>query len=211
MDKMLRLEYDIQHHLVLSRNNPKDHAVIRLIVATLSTPEEIVNFRKKDLRVFSGKQFTFKVIKLRSGRKSRLSPLDDKTYNILTTLDDEPFKTEKDIDSIVKKYSPKDRKYDAEKLRKAVIDLLNDATLFEVKYNDLKNVEELYAYMLDFNPLYSGLWDFEDDESVEEFILNYAGFNGNNAEQIAKELDEDIEKVKRILESGKKGLLFYKF
>ncbi len=211
MDKMLRLEYDIQHHLVLSRKNPKDHAIIRLIVATLSTPEEIANVRKKDLRVFSGKQFTFKVIKLRSGRKSRLSPLDDKTYNILNTLNDEPFKMENDIDNIVKKYSPKDRKYDADKLRNAVMDLLNDAALFDVKFDKLKNIEDIYAYMLDFNPLYSGLWDFEDDESVEEFILNYAGFNGKSAEQIAKDLDEDVERVKKILRSGKRGLLFINF
>jgi hypothetical protein len=46
----LRLEFDIQHHLVMSRRNGYDHALIRLILSTLAEPEEIASLSKKDFR-----------------------------------------------------------------------------------------------------------------------------------------------------------------
>ncbi len=189
---MLRVEFDIQHHLVLSRKNARDHALIRMIVATLSTADELINVRKRDFRRVSGKEFEYYTVRLQSGGRSRVSPVDEKTYELVMGFDSgRPFEMEKEkIDEIVARYSPADRRYDAEKLRKAVMKLLKDASLFEVEVERL-DVEEMYAYMLDFNPLYSGLWELDDEEGAEEFILGYAELSGRNARDIAKALTVD--------------------
>ena len=207
---MLRLEYDIQHHVVLSRKNSKDHALIRMIVSTLSTPEELSNLNKKDFKKVKGRKLEFYTVKLNSSGKSRISPVDEKTYNLIMSLEDnKPFEYSRDeINSIVSKYSPTDRKYCANNLRSAMLRFLRDASLFEVDIEDLQDYETLYAFMMDFNPLYSGIWELEDDEIAEDFILNYATLNKiEDARIIAEELGESEERVKKILESGKKGLL----
>ncbi|RLI76865.1 hypothetical protein DRP04_12200 [Archaeoglobales archaeon] len=208
---MLRLEYDIQHHLVLSKRHLRDHALIRTIISTLSTSAELKNICKRDLRKVRGKNFEFHTIKLSSPSRTRISPIDQKTYEILMSLNtSKPFQlSEEKIDEIVSKYSPADRKYNVKSLRKAMIRLLQDATLFEVEFEKL-SLEEMYAYMLDFNPIYSGVWEFDDEEDVEEFILNYADLTGSNAESIASKLGKDEDYVRKILESGKKGLISFK-
>ncbi len=208
---MLRLEYDIQHHLVLSRKDTRNHALIRMIVATLSTPEELANVSKRDFRRVSGKEFEYYTVKLFSSGKSRISPVDERTYELVMSLNEvRPFNFTKDeIDEIVAKYSPKDRKYTAEKLRNAVIKLLRDASLFEIDFERL-SIEDMYAYMLDFNPLYSGLWELDDDEGAEEFILSYAELSGASVESIAKNLGESEERIRKILESGKKSLFSFR-
>jgi hypothetical protein len=210
---LLRLEYDIQHHIVLSRKNVKEHALIRMIVSTLSTPEELFNLRKKDFRKIKGREFEFETVRLTSRGKSRISPVDKKTYEIVMSLENRPFQIpSKDMDAIVRKYSPKDRMYNTESLRNAVIKLLEDASLFEMKLERIqRNTEVFYAYMLDFNPLYSGMWELEDEEVAEDFILNYSYLSGiSDAERIAAEIGESSDRVKRILESKRKGVLFKK-
>ncbi len=206
--KMLRLEYDIQHHLVLSRRVPREHAVIRMIVSTLSTPEELVNLRRRDFRRVKGREFEFFTVNLRAAGKSRVSPVDAKTYDLVTSLGDRPFDMrEEEIDEIVRKYSPADRKYDAKKLRNAVRSLLKDASLFEIDFERMRDVEELYAFMLDFNPIYADVWELSDEEGYEEFVLNFAEIHGRDAEMIASQLGESEEKIRKILSSGKRSLL----
>ncbi len=207
---LLRLEYDIQHHILLSRKNLRDHAIIRLIVATLSTPDELLNLKKKDFRKVKGKDFEFYTVKLKSARGVRISPVDEKTYKIIMSLNDGVLNlTREEIDSIVKKYSPSDRSYNAESLRNAVIKILRDSSFFEIEFESIKDVETLYAFMLDFNPLYSGVWD-EDEECIEDFILNYSMLTGiRDVNRIAEDLCEDSKKVERALKSGRRGLLSY--
>jgi|Deesub1362A_J573_1020465.scaffolds.fasta_scaffold00301_36 hypothetical protein len=206
----LRLEYDIQHHIVLSRKNVLHHALIRTIVSTLSTPEELMNLRKKDLGRMKNGGEEFFTVKLRSAGKTRFAPLDKRTREIILSLNDRPFNMSKEeIDRIVGLYSPKDRKYNSEKLRKAVITFLRDASLFDLDLEDVKgDIVKLHAYMLDFNPLYTGMWDLDDDEVAEDFILNYVALNNiRNASIVAKELGESEERIRKIMESGKKPLL----
>ncbi len=207
--ELLRIEYDIQHLLILSKRNLRDHLVIRMIVATLSTSEELSNLRKKDFRKFKGKEYEFYTVRLKSAGKTRISPVDNKTYEIAIKLNDFNF-TENEIDSIIGKYSPKDKRYDAEKLRKAVIKILKDASLFEIDFEEIRDIETLYMYMIDFNPLYSGIWD-EDEECIEDFILNYSEITGiKDASKIATEIGYDFKKVEEILKSGKKSLFSYR-
>ncbi len=206
--KMLRLEYDIQHHLVLSRRVPREHAVIRMIVSTLSTPEELVNLRRRDFRRVKGREFEFFTVNLRAAGRSRVSPVDAKTHDLVTSLGDRPFDMrEEEIDEIVRKYSPADRKYDAKKLRNAVRSLLKDASLFEIDFERMKDIEELYAFMLDFNPIYTDVWELSDEEGYEEFVLSFAEIHGRDAGMIASQLGESEEKIRKILSSGKRSLL----
>ncbi|MCR8454682.1 MAG: hypothetical protein NDP13_06820, partial [Crenarchaeota archaeon] len=100
--EMLRLEFDLQHHLVLSRKNPSDHALIRLILSTLATSTEIINLNKKDMRK-KGSSYSIQLL----GKRKRISPLDEQTFNLINSIEgDKPFRlTENQIDEIVAKYS----------------------------------------------------------------------------------------------------------
>lgn len=203
---MLRREFDIQHHLVLSRKRIRDHALIRMIVSTLSSPEELLNVRKRDFRRVKGRKFDYFTVKLSEGGKSRISPVDRKTFEIIKSMPDQPFRmTEREMDEIVSKYSPPGKKYSCRKLRDAVRFILSDSDLFGFK--KLKNIEEEYAFMADFNPLYSGFWDLEDYDSVEDFVLNYVEITGKRDwESVAAETGIDANVVKEIIESGRKSI-----
>ncbi len=207
---MLRLEYDIQHHLVLSKRNPVDHALIRMIVSTLSTPAELSNLRKRDFRLVRGKDFDYYTVALSDGTTRRISPVDEKTYNLMLSLPATPFELSRDeMDAVVSKYSPPDRSYNCEKLRKAVETFLKDAA-FSIEIGSIKSLEEKYAYMLDFNPLYSGLWDLEEYEDVEDFILNYSEVSGvKDPNLIAAKIGVKEDVVRKVLGSGKRSILFY--
>lgn len=203
--EMLRLEFDLQHHLVLSKKNPKDHALIRLILSTLATSLEIMNLNKKDLK----KRGEFCSVHLLGDRR-RFSPLDKETFQLIHEMkDDKPFNLkENEIDQIVSKYSPRDRKYDAKSLRKAMIVFLKDSALFEVKLEELSQ-EELFDFMFDFNPLYSGSW--LDEEGLREFVLNYSALNElTDPKKISEETGIDESFVSSSLQSGKSIFLLAK-
>lgn len=196
--EMLRLEFDLQHHLVLSRKSPIDHALIRLILSTLATSKEIANLTKKDIKR-KGKSYSVQLF----GEKRRYSPLDEQTFNLINSLEcEKPFKLdEKDIDEIVSKYSPKDRKYNAKSLRKAMITFLKDSALFDVDLESLSS-KELEDFMQDFNPLFSGAW--LDEDGLREFILNYSVLNNiSDPKSIAEEIGLEESFVASTLESEK--------
>lgn len=195
---MLRLEYDLQHHLVLSRKNPNDHALIRLILSTLATSTEIINLNKKDMKK-KGDSYSIQLL----GKRKRISPLDEQTFNLINAIADEkPFRlTETQIDEIVARYSPKDRKYNAKSLRKAMITFLKDSALFDVNIEDL-NLKELEDFMIDFNPLFSGVW--LDEDGLRDFILNYSVLNDiSDPKVIAEETGIEESFVASTLDSGK--------
>lgn len=193
---LLRLEFDIQHHLVLSRRNNFDHALIRMILSTLANPSEIANLSKRDLRIQKG-VFVVHFI------HSRFSPIDEETFRLVKSLEKEkPFELkEEEMNEIVAKYSPKDRKYTTKSLRNAMMNYLKDASFFELKFEKLKP-KELLDFMLDFNPLYSGCW--LDEDGLKEFILNYSVVNGiQDASRIAEETGISYDFVSRVLRSEK--------
>lgn len=193
---MLRLEFDLQHHLVLSKKNKFDHALIRLVLSTIATPQEIANLSKKDLKVSKG-SFVVQFV------HGRLSPIDEETFRIVKSLEKErPFELkESEMDEIVSKYSPKDRKYTTRGLRKAMINYLTDASFFGIEVERLKP-EELLNFMLDFNPLYSGSW--LDEDGLKEFVLNYSEINGiEDARRVAEETGIDYEFVSRVMKTEK--------
>uniref|UniRef100_A0A7C2S3Y0 Uncharacterized protein n=1 Tax=Archaeoglobus fulgidus TaxID=2234 RepID=A0A7C2S3Y0_ARCFL len=204
---LLRTEYDIQHHLVLSRRNVLHHALIRMIVSTLSTPEELLNLRKKDFRINKGKKMEYYTVKLIEKGKIRISPVDRRTFEIIRSMPPQPFRMgEDEMNEIVGLYSPPGKKYNCRSLRKAVESILSDSDFFGM---NLRNDEERYAFMLDFNPLYSGLWDLEDEEEVEDFILSYSEVTGTRDwRKISDEIGIEPEVVRRVIESGKKSILF---
>lgn len=206
---LLRTEFDIQHHLVLSRKNTAHHALIRMIVSTLSTPEELANLRKKDFRFKKGKNLSFYTVRLIEGGKSRISPVDRKTFEIMQTMPSQPFNMgEEEMDKIVGSYSPPGKKYTARKLRDAVKSILSDSDFFGAK---LMSDEERYAFMLDFNPLYSGFWDLEDEEGVEDFVLSYMDITGaRDWNVIAEQTGIDVDIVKKVLKSGKRSLFNFR-
>lgn len=206
---MLRVEYDIQHHLILSKKKLIDHALIRMIIATLSTPTELSNIRKSDFKAKRGKKLDYFTVRLTERGRSRISPVDRKTYEIVQLLPSKPFNmSESEMDEIVGKYSPPDKRYNCKRLREAVRLILKDSDFFGAK--KLKSVEEEYAFMLDFNPLYSGFWDLEDEEGIEDFVLSYSEVSGvRDSRKIADDTGIDEEIVRRVLESGRKSLLSY--
>ncbi|MCS7143930.1 MAG: hypothetical protein NZ879_02790 [Archaeoglobaceae archaeon] len=195
--EMLRLEFDLQHHLVLSRKSPKDHALIRLILSTLATSKEIENLTKKDIKK-KGNSYSIQLL----GEKKRSSPLDEETFNLINAIEGEkPFKlNEKSIDEIISRYSPKDKKYTAKSLRKAMITFLKDSALFEVDLENLSS-EELENFMIDFNPLFSGTW--LDEDGLRDFILNYSVLNNlSDPKSIAEEIGIEESFVASALEGG---------
>lgn len=203
--KMLRLEFDLQHHLVLSRKNPFEHTIIRLILSTLASSREIVNLKKKDIKR-KGDSFLIQF----HGEKTRISPLDKETHELINSVEGEkPFQlTEQEIDEIVSKYSPKDKKYDAKSLRNAMFLFLKDSALFEVELEELSQ-EELLDFMLDFNPLYSGSW--LDEEGLREFVLNYSALNKiTDPKRISEETGIEESFVSSTLQSGKSIFLLAK-
>lgn len=208
--RLLQLEFDIQHINVLSRKDSKEHAAIRLIISSLATPEEIQSFKKDNI----GTEPDDPTISLNSPGKSRISPVDENTYKVLSNITKEMSKkdkvfsfTEEELDEIVNKYSPIRTKYHVEKLRKAVIEILNDCMLFGGKdyVDDLikgKNSQGLIDFLYDFHPLYTGTWDIEgDDDVAREFIQSYSSYTGvYEPEKIAEETGESTERVSKFLD-----------
>jgi hypothetical protein len=105
------------------------------------------------------------------------------------------------MDEIVSRYSPRDRKYTAKSLRKAMVKFLRDASFFDIEFEEL-DIEKLRDFMEDFNPLYSGAW--LDEDGLTEFILNYSIVNKiEDPEKISEETGLDREFVSEVIKTGK--------
>lgn len=99
-----------------------------------------------------------KNLKIRNGiltvyLKRKLFPIDKETFELISSIEKErPFELrEEEMDEIVSRYSPRDKKYTARGLRKAMIRFLKDASLFELDFEKL-DIEKLRHFMEDFNP-----------------------------------------------------------
>lgn len=207
MDELLIKEFDIRYINAVSRKNLKEHAMIRLIISSLATHEEIANLTKGDIRQFNG----VKAVKLNNGRKVRIAPIDSKTFEVLKEVSRNLGKRQRifdyskvEMDEIVRKHSPAKRSYDVERLRNAVMDILRDCQFFEHDYvSDMvngTNFKGVVDFVHDLHPMFSGVWDLDDDEVAEDFIENYVLLIGeSDAKKIAEDICESVERVENIL------------
>ncbi|HIP63463.1 MAG TPA: hypothetical protein EYH04_05100 [Archaeoglobus profundus] len=212
---LLQLEFDVRYINVMSRKNLKEHALIRLIISALATPEELENLVKKDVRVINRNGTPIHTVKLTSGGKSRVVPIDAKTYDVVMKICKDKGSrqrifdyTREEMDKIVEKYSPIRRKYNVMKLRSAVIEILKDCLFSDHDYvNDIlsgSNFNGIVDFLYDFHPMFSGMWDIDDDEAAEDFIMNYTAMTGiRDIKIIAKEIGESEERIARLMKKLK--------
>jgi len=212
--ELLEVEFFLNYIAVVSRKADEEHCIIRLILSSLATPEEISNLTKRDLR--GGKFYS---VRLFSKGKSRISPIDEKTFRLLRTISeklssrDSIFKYSKEeIDEIVRKNSPPGIEYDAEKLRSDAARIISDNMFFgeQQEFQEFldsskgKDLKKMYLLFEDSNPLYSGAWDVDDDFMLAEFLRSYQIFIGDSEmeelEEIADKIGEPVERLKRVLE-----------
>jgi|Deesub1362A_J573_1020465.scaffolds.fasta_scaffold00127_33 integrase len=201
--RLLTIEFELNYINVISRKNLREHAAIRLILSALASPEEIRNLRGVDIK----KDRSDFRVRLKSAGKSRISPVDEKTYLILKEL----FKKGDDVfcgielDGIVAKYSPPGRKYDVSKLKKSVIEILRDCLLIGDRdlVQDLlkgRNIEKVSDFLRDFHPMYSGMWELDDEEAAREFLISYSKYTGiHDVALIAEKIDEDERRILELL------------
>jgi len=206
MDELLVKEFDIRYINAVSRKNLKEHAMIRLIISSLATHEEIYNLTKNDIR-----KTKIRTVRLNNGRRTRIVPIDNRTFDILMKISKDKSRRQRifeysknEMDNIVMKYSPAKRTYDVKKLREAVIDILKDCQFFEHDYvNDIlngTNFEGVVDFVYDSHPMFAGVWDLDDDEVAEDFIENYILLIGErDAKKIAEDICERVERVENLL------------
>ncbi|RLI79861.1 hypothetical protein DRP05_02635 [Archaeoglobales archaeon] len=202
---LLRTEYDIRHILAVSRRNIDEHALIRIIVSSLARKEEILNVTKRDFKRVKRNGFEFYTVKL-TGTKTRIMPIDGKTYNIVSEIcknkrnKERVFNyTSREMDEIVDKNSPPDKTYNVEKLRSGVIEILKDCMFFgSIEFGE--DLDKTANFLQDFHPMYSGMWDLDDDEVLEDFVLNFSKVTGiRDAKTIAELLNEDVKRIDYVL------------
>lgn len=220
---LLRMEFDIHHIAVLSRKVPEEHALVRLILSALATPEELENLVKRDFRIVQKDGLSYYTVKLTAGGKSRISPIDAKTYDAVMNICRDKGGRQKvfnfskaEMDGIIEKYSPQDRKYNVKKLREAVMEILKDNMLFEDEsyIEDLlagTNFDKVVDFVYDFHPMYSGMWDMDDDDVAEDFVLTYSEMTGiKDAEKLAEIIGENVERIEKFLKGKRVGFDFRK-
>ena len=205
--ELLETEVFLNYIAVVSRKVEKEHCIIRLILSTLATPEEIQSLTKKDLRQGKGGKGKFYSVRFFSKGKTRVSPIDEKTFKMIKRVAenipsrDSIFKLSKEeIDEIIRRNSPPGIEYNAEKLRNDVIKIISDNLFFESELNFSK-LEKMQLIFQDSNPLYSGVWDVDDDVMLAEFLQGYSQFLGDDdLDKVAEKIGEPIERLKRVLE-----------
>ena len=210
----VQLEEDIQQIAVLSRKVPEEHAMIRLILSTLATTEELENLVKKDIRKFRRDELSYYSVRLTSAGRTRIAPIDAVTYTVLMDITrgksgrQKVFNfTPREMDEVIGKYSPPNRKYNVRSLREAVSRILRDCMFFgDEDYVDEmingENLEKVTDFLYDFHPMFSGMWDLDDDDVAEDFITTFSRRTGiSDPEEIASIIGEDVERVRGLMKS----------
>ena len=209
---LIQLEEDIQQIAVLSRKVPEEHALIRLILSTLATADELENLIKRDIRKFEKDGLNYYSVRLTSAGRTRIVPIDASTYAVLIDITKDKSSRQRvfryssrEIDEIIGKYSPPNRKYDVKSLREAVSKILRDCMFFgdEDYVEELingENIQKVTDFLYDFHPMFSGMWDLDDDDVAEDFIETFSRRTGiHDPEEIAGMIGEDVERVKELM------------
>ncbi len=208
MDELVELEEDLQYITVASRKNLKEHALIRLILSTLADVEEINNVTKKDLEIRRINSKEIFAVNLRKGGRSRKAPVDKKTYNILQELSKGYTRrqrifdyTRDEIDEIIAKYSPKSKRYGIKELKRGVMKILGD-NLFNLDARNIfsMNFHELFDFLSDFHPMFSGMWDLDkDDVAYDYFLMLSKRYGINSYSEISKLSGESVERIEKLM------------
>ncbi len=204
--KLVEVEEDLQHICIASRKNLRDHALIRLILSTLASYEEITNFTRRDFGVANSIHY----VVLRRAGKSRKVPIDRRTYEVLKELSKSSGKklfdvSKEEIDRIIESYSPPNKKYDYETLVSSVEMILRDFPLYEEGYIERffegKNIEWVSDFLKDAHPMFSGMWDLEDEEvAADYFEMLSKRIGSKDAAEISKVSNVSEDFVRKFLE-----------
>jgi len=208
MDKLVEIEEDLQYITVASRRNPKEHALIRVILSTLADIEEINNITKGDLEVKKSNGRYAYALNLRKGGKSRKSPIDETTYKILSKISKDYTKrqrifdyTQEEVDEIFAKYSPSSKKYGMKDVKKGVMRILED-NLLNIPVRDVFNMDfwELSDFLSEFHPMFSGMWDLEDDDVARDYFLMLGKRHGiSDYSEISEISGESVERIEKLM------------
>lgn len=212
---LVEIEEDLQYITVASKRNKLDHALIRLILSTLADEEEIVNITRRDIAAGNSGNGTYSVYLRKAGR-SRRAPIDERTYQALRKVSENLSGREKifklslrEIDDIIARHSPAGRTYNLAGLRKAVTRILEDNLLGRsVKELSELSFEELCDFMGEFHPMFSGMWDLDEDDVAYDYFLMLSERHGISRVSEMSELSgESEERIERLM--GRKWYLNY--
>ncbi|AIY89310.1 hypothetical protein [Geoglobus acetivorans] len=213
--RLVEIEEDLQYINVASRKNDVEHALIRLVLSTLADVEEIQNLTKRDISASSRNGREIYAVYLRKPGKSRKVPVDGGTYTILRNISaslggkDRVFSySTEEIDSIIGKYSPENSRYTLHSLREALMELLADNLLgktigdiFEMDF------EELVEFMEECHPMFSGMWDIDEDDVASDYFHMLAERHGMSVSKMSEVSGEDEERIEKLI--GRKWLQSY--
>ncbi len=205
-ENLVEIEEDLQYINVASSRNKKEHGLIRLILSCMADAEEISNLTPRDLAEKKLESVSIHYVYLRKGREVRKSPIDRRTYFVLKEISEYVGRkskifnyTESQIDSIIQKYSPAGRRYSLKSLLRSVEVIVSD-NLLGKSLREMRSMEfdELCKFMQEFHPMFSGMWDLDEDDVAFDYfqmlserhgISNYsvmAEISGENEERIRK-------------------------
>ncbi len=206
-ENLVEIEEDLQYINIASSKNKKEHGLIRLILSCMADAEEISNLTPRDIIEKKVKNNKIQFVYLKKGRMVRKFPVDGRTYLILKEISSDLSKkskifeyTPQDIDCIIKKYSPETKKYNLRMLLKSVKSIISD-NLLGTTLDEMKsmNIDELWSFMQEFHPMFSGMWDLERDDVAFDYFQMLAERHGissyTDMAEISGESEERIRKL----------------
>ncbi len=203
--KLVEVEEELQHMCIASRVNKRDHTLIRFILSTFPSYEEIANVTKRDVR----KKDSIFYVLLKKAQKIRKVPIDPRTYFLLSEISKNLTKNErifslslKEIDDVIGKYSFPNKKYNLEKVVYAVKEIIKDCLFYsEEMIKSIKDdLQKTYEFLCDAHPLFSGMWDLEDEEVAKDYFEMLSRRLGSRDPEILSKISNvDVEIVKKIL------------
>ncbi len=207
-EMLVELEEDLQYINVASSKNKKEHGMIRLVLSCMADAEEISNLTPKDVIEKKLEGVPVHYVYLRKGRRVRRYPIDRRTYLTLRELSASIGKrskifdySEREIDSIIQKYSPKNRKYNLKTLLRAVKTIISDNLLGKSAEDlDSMSSEELIDFMQDFHPMFSGMWDLDrDDVAFDYFQMLSERYGISGYSEMAEISGESVERIEKLM------------
>ena len=203
---LVEIEEDLQYITVASKRDDFEHALVRLILSTLADAEEVACLTKRDISDRETEGGVHSVY-LRKGGRSRRLPVDEKTYIALRKISEglsgreRIFNlSESEIDEIIARHSPEGKVYTLSGLRRAVRKILED-NLLGLRADDISELsfEELCDFMKEFHPMFSGMWDLDDDDVAYDYFLMLSERHGisriSEMSELSGESEERIERL----------------
>ncbi len=208
---LVEIEEDLQYINVASSRNTGEHGLIRLILSSMADAEEISNITPRDIAVKQTEKGEIFYVYLKKSGNVRKAPVDRKTYTILKEISDSiPKKskifnyTQREIDEIIARYSPMGRRYSHRYLIRSVKTIISD-NLLGRDVDDLKsaNIEELWRFMNDFHPIFSGMWDLDEDDVAFDYFQMLSERHGiSSYSEMAEISGEKEERIEKLMKRG---------